>query len=184
LEDLRKQKTYFVRPAGVPTNTDVKEYDVGNLFAITQGVTTAGAVLGELYVEYDVLLMTPVLESLASTGFASSATGSATNALIPPIIAGGNITVTPGSGNVIAIGGLVIGSEYQLAIGSLSVGPVTFSAPVGLTLRTTLSNGVGGVAMQTYVATATSGSITATFTGALTADVLVTVTLVSPAPSF
>jgi len=180
LEDLRKQKTYFVRPAGVPLGTDVKEYDVGNLFAITQGVTTAGAVLGELYVEYDVLLMTPVLESFSSTGFASSAGPSTiTNILPAPVTTGGNIQVSP-FGNVISLSGLSIGSEYALMIGCS--GSITFSAPVGLTLRTTTNNGAA-ICLQTYVATAIAGSITATASGAAT-SVLFDIILLSPAPTF
>jgi len=62
-EDLAKAKTNFVRPGPQPPGTDIKTYDIGNLFVISQGVTTAAAVLGELWVEYDVLLMTPVFEN-------------------------------------------------------------------------------------------------------------------------
>lgn len=61
-EDLHKSKSNFIRPGVQPAGTDIKTYDIGNLFAISQGVSTASAVLGELYVEYDVLLMTPVFE--------------------------------------------------------------------------------------------------------------------------
>lgn len=63
LEDLSKNKTYFVRPGSQPANTDIKLYDVGNLFVISKGVTTADAALGELYVDYDVMLMTPIYEA-------------------------------------------------------------------------------------------------------------------------
>lgn len=62
-EDLSKSKTNFVRPGAQPAGTDIKTYDIGNLFIISQGVTTASAALGELWVEYDVLLMTPVFEN-------------------------------------------------------------------------------------------------------------------------
>lgn len=62
LEDLSKNKSYFVRPGSQPANTDIKLYDVGNLFVISKGVTTADAALGELYVDYDVMLMTPIYE--------------------------------------------------------------------------------------------------------------------------
>lgn len=64
-EDLKKGKSNFVRPGAQPANTDIKTYDIGNLYVISQGVTTASAVLGELWVEYDVLLMTPVFENAA-----------------------------------------------------------------------------------------------------------------------
>lgn len=73
-EDLHKSKTNFIRPGLQPAGTDIKTYDIGNLFAISQGVSTASAVLGELYVEYDVVLMTPVYEPPS-----------------PPLVVGGSI---------------------------------------------------------------------------------------------
>lgn len=63
-EDLAKSKTNFVRISGQPPNTDIKTYDIGNLWVISQGVSTANASLGELYVEYTIKLMTPVYESI------------------------------------------------------------------------------------------------------------------------
>lgn len=67
-EDLSQQKQYFVRSDAVPANADVKLYDTGNLFVISQGVTTASAVLGELYVEYEIMLHTPALNNFALVG--------------------------------------------------------------------------------------------------------------------
>lgn len=64
-EDLNKRKSYFVRGGGLATGLDVTLYDVGNLYAITQGQAGATAV-GELWVEYTVLLMTP--RSLSAGG--------------------------------------------------------------------------------------------------------------------
>jgi hypothetical protein len=61
-EDLHKFKSRFIRTGAVPATADLKTYDVGNLFTITQGVTTASATCGELYVEYSVHLMTPVFD--------------------------------------------------------------------------------------------------------------------------
>jgi hypothetical protein len=37
-------------------------YDVGNLFVCSQNVVTGGATLGELYVDYDIELLTPQLQ--------------------------------------------------------------------------------------------------------------------------
>jgi hypothetical protein len=65
-EDLKKSKTNFVRFAGQPANTDIKTYDIGNLFVMSQSVSTALATLGELYVCYTVRLMTPVYEVYSS----------------------------------------------------------------------------------------------------------------------
>jgi hypothetical protein len=64
-EDLHKSKTNFVRINAQPNGTDIKTFDIGNLYVISQGVLTGGSVLGELYVEYVVNLLTPVYESVA-----------------------------------------------------------------------------------------------------------------------
>lgn len=56
-EELSGLRDYYVRTAGVPSGSDVKLYDVGNLFACTQGVDTN--FIGELWVDYDVELMIP-----------------------------------------------------------------------------------------------------------------------------
>jgi len=62
-EELRKRSTYFTRN-NVVVSTDRQLYDVGNLFVCVAGQAGATAV-GELYVEYDVTLMTPQLEALS-----------------------------------------------------------------------------------------------------------------------
>jgi len=57
--DLLKLPQHFIR-AGVVSGTDLKTYDVGNLFVATSGCADTTA-LGELYVIYDVELITPQL---------------------------------------------------------------------------------------------------------------------------
>jgi len=59
-EDLRRRKTYYVRNGANPAGTDIKLYDVGNLNICTQNQAGTTAI-GELYIEYSVRLMTPVL---------------------------------------------------------------------------------------------------------------------------
>lgn len=57
--DLRKFGVQrFIRSAGLAANLDIKTYDVGNLNIATQGEADTTAI-GELYVEYDVELITP-----------------------------------------------------------------------------------------------------------------------------
>jgi hypothetical protein len=53
---------HYVRPAGLPGGTDIKTYDVGNLFLSTIGQGASGAI-GELRVEYDVELSVPILDN-------------------------------------------------------------------------------------------------------------------------
>lgn len=59
--NLRKSLGMFVRPGAVPSGVDVKTYDLGQLFIGTNGMADT-SVVGELYVEYDIELETPVLE--------------------------------------------------------------------------------------------------------------------------
>jgi hypothetical protein len=67
LQDLSKLKTNFIRPGAQPAGTDLKTYDIGKLFVISQGVGASAATLGELYVEYEVWLLTPVYDGIGSS---------------------------------------------------------------------------------------------------------------------
>jgi len=57
--DLSKLPQHYIRSTTV-SGTDLKTYDVGNLFVCTSGCADTSA-LGELYVIYDVELITPQL---------------------------------------------------------------------------------------------------------------------------
>lgn len=72
----------FVRAGDVPTNTDIKTYDVGSLFVGSAGAAGT-ATTSSLYVEYDVDLYTPQ--------FSISALASATSA---KVTAGGTVSKT------------------------------------------------------------------------------------------
>lgn len=63
IEDLRKQKTYLVL-RGQPPSDSLISYSVGKLNIACEG-STNGAVLGNMWVDYDVTLMTPQLGDLA-----------------------------------------------------------------------------------------------------------------------
>lgn len=76
--DLCKRKSYFVRCGNLPANATLSLFDTGNLFVCTKGQATA-AVVGELYVEYDVVLSTPQMEPQVQSA---------------KIIAGGSISKT------------------------------------------------------------------------------------------
>lgn len=52
----------FVRPGGLPGSSDIKTYDVGNLYVATQAIP-ANVEVGELHVRYRVKFEVPVLES-------------------------------------------------------------------------------------------------------------------------
>jgi hypothetical protein len=80
-EDLHKRLTYFVRAGALAANQDIKLYDVANLFVCTQGQAST-ATIGELYAEYDVLLLTPQLSDVAvgQSFYAQWTNAAATNA--------------------------------------------------------------------------------------------------------
>lgn len=52
----------YVRLGSLAENLDIKTYDVGNLIVATQGESDTSAI-GELYVEYDVELITPQISN-------------------------------------------------------------------------------------------------------------------------
>jgi len=57
----------YIRSGSLGPNLDIKTYDVGNLILATQGEADT-SVIGELYVEYDVELITPQLSSADECG--------------------------------------------------------------------------------------------------------------------
>jgi hypothetical protein len=109
-EDLKKSKTYYVRNGVQPPETDLKTMDVGNLFYATQGVGLEQFAVGELYVEYEVKLMTPVYENSSSFGVVGGhVINNGTLALDNPF-GDGLIHVVPGSA------GLTMGPNSILRI--------------------------------------------------------------------
>lgn len=71
--DLSKRTTYFVRNSSqAATGNDSRLYDTGQFYLAYEGDTAAGGFsAGELYVDYEVTLMTPALESSALSGSAT-----------------------------------------------------------------------------------------------------------------
>lgn len=57
-------RSRYIRTGGLAANLDIKMYDIGILFVATQGMADTTAV-GELYVEYDIELMVPVVSTAA-----------------------------------------------------------------------------------------------------------------------
>jgi hypothetical protein len=170
-EDLHKQKSYFVRPGAQPANTDIKMYDVGNFFAINQGVTTGGAVTGELYVEYDVTLMTPTIEFEATGEGAFGVMTAAAGTVASPMLAGvpsGTIPITQAL-TVMSFSDLVIGQEYLVEqIWTADAVNTTFGALTGWTATTNplLGGAANGGNGFTAVATETTASVAITISGA------------------
>ncbi len=61
-QNMRKLPTYYVRGDSQPSSTDLKLYDMGNLFVCTENQASA-ALVGYMYVRYTVRLLTPQLRS-------------------------------------------------------------------------------------------------------------------------
>jgi hypothetical protein len=58
----------FIRPGNLPSNTDIKTYDAGNLFVGISGIANNSGTLGELHVKYIVKLSIPILEGSTGQG--------------------------------------------------------------------------------------------------------------------
>jgi hypothetical protein len=140
-EDLHKLKTYFVRAGVQPNNTDIKFYDVGQLFVATQGVTTGSAVCGELYVEYDIELKTPIYEIMPASGalYNSTGTGCATSDVMGTTgVSTGNIGVSNAL-NVVTLTNMLPGAEYVVSswvVGASVSGNLVIGTVTGGTLKT------------------------------------------------
>lgn len=74
-EDLHKLPMNYVRTTvALPANLDIKTYDIGNLIMITQGQASTASV-AELYVEYDINLITPQIDASTNGFFIRGTTG-------------------------------------------------------------------------------------------------------------
>lgn len=58
--NLSKLRSRYVRSGPLDANLDIKTYDVGNMFVCTENQASA-ALIGYIYVSYDIVLMTPQL---------------------------------------------------------------------------------------------------------------------------
>ncbi len=162
-----KTDAFFVRPGPLPGGSDIKTYDLGILYASTNGNTTTTTV-GELRVRYAVELLIPVLESstvapinyrltnFLSTGAAepAGANGVLKQMLLATVNTNGlGLTNTAGlivlpvgnyeiTGSALATGsGLVITYlQVQLFVNGVAVNPPAFNS-VGTTPTNFLSAG-------------------------------------------
>lgn len=92
----------YLRHGALLANMDIKTYDVGRLEIGTQGMTGT-AVVGELYAEYDVELMTPQIDQEIYDF--SIASGGGGIALSTPF---GDAPVRNGNGDVLALPGSLV----------------------------------------------------------------------------
>jgi hypothetical protein len=166
-EDLSKLKSNYVRAGLQPANTDVKLYDVGVLNVATQGISTNSATCGELYVEYDIDLLTPLYEPVqqASTYKASTVLTGAEPLGATGVLLGGLSVVVGNNGtnSTLTISNVPIGSELALSIaaaGSVITESVAVQSLTGGTSTSTYTvfNAAASlsVTIQTFSATAST----------------------------
>jgi len=161
----------FVRTGALSPNQDVKLYDVANMFVGT--VDGTAVAWGKLWVEYDIDFWVPQLPPTGLTPGVSTLSGTAGTAAA--IVSAGQLIsgnlISGQVGNVISLQNMLIGSEIVIyAEGTVvTAGVFTQSAPVGLTLKSTmLASATPVPGGFTYTVTASIGSITITAAGALT----------------
>lgn len=106
-EDLSKRKSFFVRSAPLVNNLDQKLYDVGNFIIATQNLGGTGQ--GEIYIEYDITLMTPELNLTEIVG------GS--------VVGGGTMSAANPFGNA----PVPDAQNYGFTLGSGTNNPITFT---------------------------------------------------------
>jgi hypothetical protein len=161
----------FVRNGIVP-GQDLKTTDVGTFILATVDGTNVN--WGKLWVEYDVEFYEPQLNPNGSS-LATTAQGTAgtTAAVISAGLAIAGPLISSVVGNVVSFQNLVPGGEYFITVvGTAYASNVVYSALVGFTSKNPLENGaVNGEG--TFLATASSGSITMTSGGAITSPLIV-----------
>lgn len=123
----------YIRSGSLAANLDIKTYDIGALFVASSGIVATNANLGELYVKYEVELMTPVVQSLAAAQARSAkvvAGGTITESLPfgdDPTITGG-LDVTVATGNYLQFNRV---GNYLIEMEVTGVALQTVYAPTG-----------------------------------------------------
>jgi len=159
----------YVRTGSAPVGSDLKTYDVGMLNVASQGVTNA-PVIGELWVEYDVDLITPntapaPISEKITAGGASIAAASPFGAT--PVLAGNVPVVVAADGKTLTF---QQGGNYFMELNG--TGTATSFTPGGTATVTALTLVTSGAALiegwsisttpgQTVTVVGTGGTITA-----------------------
>lgn len=163
VQNLSKRDTYFTRSNSVVTPTELNLYDVGNLFVATQSQSTGGITIGELWVEYDVTLMTPQLDrngqGLGLTWANGNTDGvNATNLIgTNPDVRGNAAIILQDNGNINFQSDWA--GALTIHVAGTSVNSFVIAANVGVTI---VSAGISNDATSltgVWTVSATSGSV-------------------------
>jgi len=145
--NLNKRSSYFVRNGSGPITSSFDFYDVGTVFAMTDGIPSESGNVGEFYVDYEIDLITPVLTN------ASTASG--------PL---GTLQATTVSGPV-NLFNLLRANQVSDPVDA----PFIFSTPVATTdtgATGILADGIRFLQFGTFLVTLTFSSSTITIPGA------------------
>jgi hypothetical protein len=142
----------YIRSGTLAANLDIKTYDFGVLFVASQGVASASANIGELYVEYEIELITPVVAALAQAQ-ARSVTVTALTVIAEATPFGTTSTILGGLDVVPSPTGIALQfnrvGNYLVTMDLVGTGLNTVYAPTGI-----VSNDASGSA------SAVDGSVT------------------------
>jgi len=158
-QDLDKFGTQrFIRSTALAANQDIKTYDVGNLWVATSG--GAGVVAGELYVEYDVELMTP--QTGSSLGGLSKVTSGGTTSKTAifgaaPVYVGSMLTAANSTLTIVNAG------HYLINIDIVGTGGGTMPAPSGTATIVPVGSTIDSTSWFTYSVVTTAANQTIIF---------------------
>jgi len=151
----------LIRSAQVPSNASIVDYDIGKTTLAVGGNVASSAVIGELWVSYDVLLFTPRSQQFVNTNIdyweATSAAATATDA--GPL----GVTFTVPTGGVNTMGMTINGTGTTMTFPSGSRG--RFLVDVVFVRTTTTSAGAGSytTTLVNCTSVANAGSIGPSF---------------------
>lgn len=144
---------YFVRNAPVPTGQDQRLYDLGIMYAATQGMQSAGNSIGELWISYEIEFRKPRMNADLDVLFDHFSIATATNGNISPGLPFGNNTAVLKGTSTSSLGGTITCAN-----------PAKYTFPTGQIQNSSVSVAIGDVFLVTHSQLFVTGGATGTYT--------------------
>jgi hypothetical protein len=159
-ENLRALPQYYIGTGVAPLGTDVKTYNVGNLFLCVSGFTNTPTV-GELWVEYDVTLITPDSAIAADSEQVQPAGTISQSAPLgsAPLYNGTMNVVVTGAGTTITFNQAFTGLVLWSATGTVMSNLAITSSGISKALYTTVINSAATTGLASLVVNAVPGDV-------------------------
>lgn len=175
---LRSRGPLKTRVGAIPANADLKTYDLGNLFLCTSGFVGTD-VVGELFVEYDVVLSIPQLADNTQSGYSTATAGLSGVALFGTgVVFNGNLDRTYTSASTVTLNqnweGVV---SCQVNGTGLAAGGFVSSGTVACALVNEMYSAAGTSGVMTFRVPAASGLRGRTIVLAITATTVTATTM-------